>query len=86
MDGCVATMRAGAALKTGATKSDWTAVTIEGYLHKSVVSAKKNALTVQASSGAALRASAESSAPVVAVHRGWRHGGRLSANGEWFSA
>ena len=27
----VATMRAGATVKTGAKKSDWTAVTIEGF-------------------------------------------------------
>ncbi len=80
----LATMRAGAAVKTGATKSDWTAVTIEGYLHKSVVSAKKNTLTVQASSGAALRASAESSAPVVAVIEDGVTVDRLSASGEWF--
>jgi hypothetical protein len=80
----VATMRVGAAVKTGATKSDWTAVTIEGFLHKSVVSAKKNALTIQASSGAALRASGNPSAPIVAVIEDGVKVERLSASGEWF--
>jgi Bacterial SH3 domain len=80
----LATMRAGAAVRTGATKSDWTAVTLEGFLHKSVVSAKKNSLTIDASSGAALRAGAESSAPVVAVIEDGVSVERLSANGEWY--
>jgi hypothetical protein len=80
----IATMRAGAAVKTGATKSNWTAVTIEGFLHKSVVSTKKNALTIQAPSGAALRASANPSAPVVAVIEEGVSVERLSASGEWF--
>jgi hypothetical protein len=80
----VATMRVGAAVKTGATKSDWTAITIEGFLHKSVVSARKNALTVQASSGAALRVSADPSAPIAAVIEDGVSVERLSAKGEWF--
>ena len=63
----VATMRAGAALKPGNTKGSWTAVTIEGFLHKSVVNAKKGILTIHASSGAALRASADPSGAIVAV-------------------
>jgi hypothetical protein len=82
----VATMRAGAAVKTGAKKSDWTAVTIEGYLNKSVVSAKKNTLTIKAPSGAALRASADPSAEIVAVVEDGATLDRLSANGEWFKA
>lgn len=80
----VATMRVGAAAKTSATKSGWTAVTIEGFLHKSVVRAKKNALTIQAPSGAALRASADPSGPVVAVIEDGVSVERLSASGEWF--
>jgi hypothetical protein len=80
----VATMRAGAAVKPGATKSDWTAVTIEGFLHKSVVSAKKNSLTIQASSGAALRTAGDPSAQVVAVIEDGVAVDRLSVNGEWF--
>jgi hypothetical protein len=63
----VATMRAGAALKPGNTKGSWTAVTIEGFLHKSVVNAKKGILTIHASSGAALRASADPSGAIIAV-------------------
>jgi hypothetical protein len=82
----VATMRAGAAVKTGAKKSDWTAVTIEGFLHKSVVSAKKNTLTIKAPSGAALRASADPSAEIVAVVEDGATLDRLSASGEWFKA
>jgi hypothetical protein len=80
----VATMRAGAAVKAGATKSSWTAVTIEGFLHKSVVSAKKNALTIQAPSGASLRVSADPSAQVVAVIEDGVAVERVSANGEWY--
>jgi hypothetical protein len=80
----VATMRVGAAVNAGATKSDWTAVTIEGFLHKSVVRAKKNALTIQAPSGAALRASADRSAPIVAVIEDGESVERVSASGEWF--
>jgi hypothetical protein len=82
----VATMRAGATVKTGAKKSDWTAVTIEGFLHKSVVSAKKNTLTITAPSGAALRASAEPSGDIVAVVEDGATLERVSANGEWFRA
>jgi hypothetical protein len=80
----VATMRAGAALKTGSAKGDWTAVTIEGFLHKSVVTAKKDALTVHASSGAALRASADASATIVAVIEDGMQVDKVSANGDWF--
>ena len=82
----VATMRAGATVKTGAKKSDWTAVTIEGFLHKSVVSAKKNTLTITAPSGAALRASAEPSGDIVAVVEDGATLERVSTNGEWFKA
>lgn len=80
----VATMRAGAALKTGATKADWTAVTIEGFLHKSIVTAKKDALTIHASSGAALRASADPSAAILAVIEDAQPVDKLSTSGEWF--
>ena len=82
----VATMRAGASVKTGAKKSDWTAVTIEGFLHKSVVSAKKNTLTIKAPSGAALRAGADASSEIVAVVEDGATLDRLSASGEWFKA
>jgi hypothetical protein len=80
----VGTMRAGAAVKAGATKSSWTSVTIEGFLHKSVVRTKKNALTIQAPSGASLRVSADASAAVVAVIEDGVAVERLSANGEWY--
>ena len=82
----VATMRAGATVKTGAKKSDWTAVTIEGFLHRSVVSAKKNTLTIKAPSGAALRASAEPSGDVVAVVEDGATLEQVSAKGEWYKA
>jgi pyruvate/2-oxoglutarate dehydrogenase complex dihydrolipoamide acyltransferase (E2) component len=48
------------------------------------VSAKKNAITIQASSGAALRASANPSATIVAVIEDGVSVERLSASGEWF--
>jgi hypothetical protein len=79
----VATMRAGAALKPGATKGDWTAVTIEGFLHKSVVTAKKDALTIRAASGASLRASADPSGAVIAVIENGVTVDKLSASGDW---
>jgi hypothetical protein len=79
----VATMRAGAALKPGNSKGDWTAVTIEGFLHKSVVTAKKDVLTVHAASGAALRASADPSAAVIAVIEDGVTVDRLSSTGDW---
>jgi len=80
----IATMRAGAPVKTGATKSDWTAVTIEGFLHKSVVSAKRNSLAIEAPSGAALRAAANPSADVIAVIEDRAAVERLSLNGDWY--
>lgn len=80
----VATMRAGAALKTGATKGDWTAVTIEGFLNKSVVSAKKDALTIHAPSGAAIRTSAQASAAVVAVIEDGMPVDKLATSGDWY--
>jgi hypothetical protein len=80
----VATMRVGSAVKTGATKGDWTAVTIEGFLHKSVVTARKDALTVHASSGAALRVSAAASAAIVAVIEDGMVVERQSTSGDWF--
>jgi len=76
-------MRAGAALKTGTTKGDWTAVTMEGFLHKSVVSAKKDALTVRAPSGASLRASADPSGAVIAVLEDGAAIDKVSASGDW---
>jgi SH3-like domain-containing protein len=79
----VATMRAGGALKPGTTKGDWTAVTIEGFLHKSVVTAKKDALTIRAASGAALRASADPSGAVIAVIEDGVTVDKLSASGDW---
>ncbi len=79
----VATMRIGAAAKTGATKGGWTAVTIEGFLHKSVVTAKKDVLTIRAPSGAALRVSADPSAGVVAVIEDGVAVDRVATNGEW---
>ena len=79
----VATMRAGAALKPGNSKGDWTAVTIEGFLHKSVVTAKKNVLTVHAASGAALRASADPSGAVIAVIEDGVTVDRLASAGDW---
>jgi hypothetical protein len=79
----VATMRAGAALKPGATKAQWTAVTIEGFLHKSVVTTKKDVLTIRAPSGAALRASADPSGAVIAVIEDGETVSRQSTNGEW---
>ncbi|HEV7703311.1 MAG TPA: hypothetical protein VGO46_03420 [Gemmatimonadaceae bacterium] len=79
----VATMRAGAALKTGATKGDWAAVTIEGFLHKSVISAKKDVLTIHAASGAALRASADPSGAVIAVVEDGVTVDKLSSTGDW---
>ena len=80
----VATMRAGAKVKSGATKSGWTAVTIEGFLHKSIVTAKRDAITIHASSGAALRASAGASASIVAVIEDGMTVDKLSTNGDWF--
>jgi len=77
-------MRVGAALKTGATKGNWTAVTIEGFLHKSVVTVKKDAITIHASSGAALRVTADASAPVVAVIEDGIALDKQSASGDWF--
>ena len=77
-------MRAGAALKTGATKGDWTAVTIEGFLNRSVVTAKKDALTIHASSGAAIRAGAEPSAAVVAVIEDGMPVDKLATSGDWY--
>jgi SH3-like domain-containing protein len=79
----VATMRAGGALKPGTTKGDWTAVTIEGFLHKSVVTAKKDALTIRAASGAALRASADPSGAVIAVIEDGVTVDKLSTRGDW---
>jgi hypothetical protein len=80
----IATMRVGVALKTGATKANWTAVTIEGFLHKSVVTVKKDVITVHASSGAALRMSADASAPIVAVIEDGASVDKQSTNGDWF--
>lgn len=80
----IATMRVGAALKAGATKGNWTAVTIEGFLHKSVVTVKKDAITIHASSGAALRVSADASAPIVAVIEDGALVDKQSTNGDWF--
>jgi hypothetical protein len=80
----VATMRAGAALKTGATKGEWTAVTIEGFLNKSVVTARKDALTIHASSGAAIRADANASAAVVAVIENGMPVDKLATSGDWY--
>jgi hypothetical protein len=80
----IATMRAGGAMKTGAVKGSWTAITIEGYLHKSVVSSKRDALTVNASSGAALRASAKPDGQIIAVVEDNAAVDKLATSGEWY--
>ena len=77
-------MRAGGAVKTGATKGAWTSVTIEGFLHKSVVSARKVALSIDAPSGAALRASAKSDAAIIAVVENNAAVEKLATSGAWY--
>ncbi len=79
----VATLRAGATVKTGATKGEWSDVTMEGFLHRSVVTVKKDALTVHASSGAALRVTADPSGEIVAVIEDGTQVDKLSASGDW---
>ena len=80
----IATMRAGSAVKAGATKGDWTAVTLEGFLNKSVVNGKKDALSIDAPSGAALRASAEKDAKIIAVVEDNAAVDKLAKSGDWY--
>lgn len=77
-------MRAGGAVKTGAAKAGWTAVTVEGFLHKSVVNSKKDALSVDAPSGAALRASANKSATIIAVVEDKAAVDKVATSGDWY--
>lgn len=80
----IATMRAGGAVNTGAVKGSWTAITIEGYLHKSVVSSKRDALSVNAPSGAALRATAKPDGKIIAVVEDNAAVDKLSTSGDWY--
>ncbi|HEY4220331.1 MAG TPA: SH3 domain-containing protein, partial [Myxococcota bacterium] len=80
----IATMRAGGEMKTGATKGAWTAVTLEGFLNKTVVNGKRDALTIDAPSGAALRAGAASNAAIVAVVEDNAAVDRLATSGDWY--
>ena len=80
----VATMRAGGAVKTGAIKGAWTAVTLEGYVSKTVVNGKRDALTINAPSGAALRAGAASNAAIVAVVEDNAAVDKLATSGDWY--
>ncbi len=77
-------MRAGAPLVAGATKGDWTAVAIEGFLYKSVVTVTHDALSIHAPSGAAIRASARATADIVAVIEDGMPVDKLSASGDWY--
>lgn len=77
-------MRAGGAVKTGAAKGGWTAVTIEGFLHKSVVNSRKDALSIDAPSGAALRASANKSATIIAVVEDKAAVDKVATSGDWY--
>ncbi|HEY7861929.1 MAG TPA: SH3 domain-containing protein [Gemmatimonadaceae bacterium] len=80
----IATMRAGGAVKAGAAKGGWTAVTLEGFLYKSVVNSKKDALTIDAPSGAALRASANKDAKIIAVVEDKAAVDKVATSGDWY--
>lgn len=63
----LATIREGTPLATGRTANGWTAVTLDGWLHRGMTGAKRDTFALSAGTdGAMLRASADPGAPLLA--------------------
>jgi SH3-like domain-containing protein len=66
--GVIAALRPGAGIQVRASKSGWSQVVVDGWLHVSVLGPKRDsfALSVKSPNGALMRSAADRTAPVVA--------------------
>jgi hypothetical protein len=81
--GVVAELRSGTPVAPGHARGAWTAVTLEGYLHASVVHGKRQEYPISAADGATLRATpSRSGAPLARLHEGMGLQ-RVNTKGEW---
>lgn len=80
----VATLRAGTLLTTGAVRSGFTEVTVEGHISSSVVAGPRDRFAISArTAGARLRATPSSDGRIVAELQEGMGLTRVSASGEW---
>lgn len=83
--GAVAQVRSGASVSTSTTQHGWSKVTLEGYLHRSVVGGRRGtySISVNADGGAYLRSTPSRSGRVLALVSDGSGLTRVSARGEW---
>jgi hypothetical protein len=81
----VAQIHEGASVATNGTQRGWTKVTLEGFLHRSVVGGHRGdfATSVRADGGALLRATASRSGRVLALMVDGAGVTKLSTRGDW---
>ncbi len=81
----LATFRSGAAVQPGATRSGATRVTLQGYIHRSLLGAARDSfrISVNASSGALLRAAPSRNGRVLALLHNGMGLHEVSRRGEW---
>jgi hypothetical protein len=81
----LATFRADAPVQTGATRAGATLVTLQGYVHRSLIGAARDSfrISVDASNGALLRATAASDGRVLALLHNGMGLHEVSRRGEW---
>jgi len=81
--GVVAELRSGAPVAREQARGSWKAVTLDGYLHASVVRGKRQEYPISAADGATLRATpSRSGTPLARLHEGMGLQ-RVSTKGEW---
>ncbi len=81
----LATFRGGATVQPGATRSGATQVTLQGYIHRSLLGAARDSfrISVNASSGALLRADPSRNGRVLALLHNGMGLHEVSRRGEW---
>jgi len=81
----VAQVRAGASLGTSASQRGWSKVTLEGYVHRSVVGGRRGSysISVNADGGAYLRSTPSRSGRVLALVADGSGLTQVSTRGEW---
>jgi len=83
--GAVAQVRSGASVSTSTTERGWSKVTLEGYVHRSVVGGRRGSysISVHADGGAYLRSTPSRSGRVLALVADGSGLTKVSTRGEW---
>lgn len=81
----VAQVRSGASVSTSTTQRGWSKVTLEGYVHRSVVGGRQGSysISVNADGGAFLRSTPSRSGRVIALMADGSGLTKVSTRGEW---